>query len=740
MKLYSYRKLIVVLIALSLCAASPAQTAGKKRQQSPRVRYPNVKLGRGLKTRGGGTEKLSAELRILNDQFATTRGSAEPDPLAFSNQELQSVFAIAPNDPNPLVAVAIKSAPALTAKELRGNGAKIYLHQGDTFYADIPVSSLDTLARTKSILTIGAVKAASVPPSPSESAPPARRPVTLRQRGIMSIVTPPPAKESANAAKSELTGKGVIVGVVDTGIDWRHPDFIRPDGSSRILYLWDMYDNSYQTSGGKIGNPGPTLEAGGDVLPGTVYTNAQIDAALGGTGTVNSMDYFGHGTAVAGTAAGNGRATANGLPAGTYTGVAPEADLIIVKASNCGGFASIAHLGTFWIAQAAKNLGRPVVINHSYGGHYSAHDGQEEQEQFFNSIVGPGKPGVAATVSAGNEGRYSLHAGGRFGPRRAGQADVGGTSIKLSVTANQAIPEVKLIGTFSTDDEWGLGIVGSGKFMADENGKSQVVYVYKIDGVVKVGFEEGATEPKDLPAFAQAVLNASVISTRAGGHDQVVVPLPPDNYWVWGLGITEKVRNGRFDLYLPYFNYSNFTYGADKDLMVGSPGNASNVITVAAYDFQDQWTNQNGSQTAYNLALSSISDYSSPGGRRPDGVFKPDIAAPATYTISSLSKGAVATPLICSDGNLASGLGEKSVTRDSYHIAWSGTSAASPFAAGVIALMLQKNPTLDSKQIRDILVQTAIKGDKYVGAVPNPAWGYGKINPAAAIAKTPLPK
>jgi subtilisin family serine protease len=76
------------------------------------------------------------------------------------------------------------------------------------------------------------------------------------------------------------------------------------------------------------------------------------------------------------------------------------------------------------------------------------------------------------------------------------------------------------------------------------------------------------------------------------------------------------------------------------------------------------------------------------------------------------------------------------VTRDGFHLAWEGTSASAPFTAGVIALMLEKNPTLDSTQIKRILTQTA-SPDGLVGATPNAEWGYGRLNPVAALAATP---
>ena len=86
---------------------------------------------------------------------------------------------------------------------------------------------------------------------------------------------------------------------------------------------------------------------------------------------------------------------------------------------------------------------------------------------------------------------------------------------------------------------------------------------------------------------------------------------------------------------------------------------------------------------------------------------------------------------------MASEAGPNAITSDGLHIAWAGTSAAAPYTAGVIALMLQKNPQLDGAQIKRILTRSTINGDAFVGAIPNPEWGFGKINPGAAIAATP---
>jgi subtilisin family serine protease len=145
--------------------------------------------------------------------------------------------------------------------------------------------------------------------------------------------------------------------------------------------------------------------------------------------------------------------------------------------------------------------------------------------------------------------------------------------------------------------------------------------------------------------------------------------------------------------------------------------------------------NSSGDTTTYNLLLGGPSNYTSAGYRR-DGVIKPDISAPARYTISSLSSSAKQSMGGCPD-SMATGDGSN-FTLDGLHVAWEGTSAATPFTAGVIALMLQKNPNLDAEQIRQILKKTAKSGG-IIGAVPNQVWGWGMINPAAALTAVPSP-
>ncbi len=722
--------LIALVLFITSLPSSPGTTAPADLPQTPH--YPEINKGRGKKRGAGETEKLSPELAILFDQFS---GSGAGGQYKFEEHHLKELFNVGAGS-NPSIGVIIRISGAADISELGAHHAKIYLRSDDLVVADVPVRSLARLAQENFVVSVTATKAAQVPALQNSVQRPSFRnlsDVPAREIKANSSVVNSTAGFSSNG----LTGKGVIVGVIDTGIDWKHEDFIKPDGTSRILYLWDMTDSSFETSAGKVGTQPPLLEDGTASGPGTLYTNKQITDALQGRDTVNSFDNFGHGTVTAGTAAGNGRATANGVPPGTYSGVAPDADLIIVKAGDCGGFDDSYILGTSWIAQVAKQRGQPVVINHSLGSHFSPHDGSEAAEQLMNKISGAGKPGVVLTVSAGNEGNYSLHGSGRFGPRRPGQADVDGSPIEVAISPQRAKNRTWLTGYFDSRDDWGLAVRGSGKFLVDHLGRPFNLYIFRVKDELKVLLPDGVKEPDYFKTLSDQILNHSRLAAPGEKSDQLWVPLPPGNYFVWGFGPTANVVSGSFDLYMPFYTEGSFTIGAVKRKMVGSPGNAAEVITVGSYDFREAWENQPGGQTFYNLPLEYISDYSSPGGSRADGIFKPEIAAPARYTIASMSASANPDSPTCKGENMGAGAGWTAVTKDGKHMAWSGTSAAAPYVAGVVALLLQKNPTLDAAQIKNILIKTARRADKFVGPVPNPEWGHGKLDPVAALAATP---
>lgn len=165
---------------------------------------------------------------------------------------------------------------------------------------------------------------------------------------------------------SNLTGKGVIIGIIDSGIDPKHPAF-----AGRILRIWDQ------------------------TLSGPGVTEGKYGAELTDSLLTVSQDTNGHGTHVAGIAAGVDP---------TYCGVAPEAELLIVKSDLDEGHIADA---VRYIFRVARELGRPVVVNMSLGGHFDPHDGSDSLSKIIDSETGPGR---IVCCAAGNEGNDNIHA------------------------------------------------------------------------------------------------------------------------------------------------------------------------------------------------------------------------------------------------------------------------------------------------------------------------------------------
>jgi minor extracellular serine protease Vpr len=196
-----------------------------------------------------------------------------------------------------------------------------------------------------------------------------------------------------------LFGAGVLVAIIDSGIDYSHPDFRNEDGSSRILALWDQTIK---------GNPPPGFDIG------TLYTKEQIDEALKTPmpqrlDIIPSTDLSGHGTHVAGIAAGNGRASN-----GQYRGVASQSDLLIVKLGSSVGdsFPHTTQLmqGIDYVVRTAIDMNKPVAVNISFGNNYGSHTGRTLLESYIGDAANTGRTSIV--IGTGNEGAAANHAQG----------------------------------------------------------------------------------------------------------------------------------------------------------------------------------------------------------------------------------------------------------------------------------------------------------------------------------------
>ncbi len=196
-----------------------------------------------------------------------------------------------------------------------------------------------------------------------------------------------------------LFGEGVLIAIIDSGIDYSHPDFRNEDGTTRIEALWDQTIPGNPPEGFRIG---------------TLYTREQINEALETPmpqrlDIVPSTDISGHGTHVAGIAAGNGRAS-NGL----YRGVASMSELLIIKLgeSISGSFPRTTQLmeALEYVVRYSVSMGKPLAVNISFGNNYGSHTGRTLLESFIDDISNTGRNSIA--IGTGNEGAEGNHAGG----------------------------------------------------------------------------------------------------------------------------------------------------------------------------------------------------------------------------------------------------------------------------------------------------------------------------------------
>ncbi|MFN8485557.1 MAG: S8 family serine peptidase [Anaerolineae bacterium] len=423
---------------------------------------------------------------------------------------------------------------------------------------------------------------------------------------------------------------------------------------------------------------------------------------------VRATDQRGHGSHVAGIAASNGRATTSGQP-GVYLGVAPEAEIIAVRGPRnfLDGFLASDEVNALaWIDQKAQELGRPYVVNMSFGGHGGPHDGTRPDERAIDNLVGPGKPGKAVVVSAGNEGDLGIHASGRVGQ---------GGAATLSVN-----------------------MPAGGLFIAD--------LWYKGSDTFGLGFRSttGATaDPISLPpgnnGCWQSTLNYwitcidHVANNPYNGDKEVYVIVLAYRTGRWDIYLHgNDVSNGRYDAWLVGSSTGNYHWDMpDNQMRVSMPGTARNAITVGSYTTRTYWRDAQGNLRTTTGTAGGLTSFSSDGPTR-DGRQKPDLVAPGHIICSTLSGqaglgafGSVyqATSELCADGR---------------HIALSGTSMAAPHVTGSVALLLSLNPHLDAAQIKDALTRTT-RREPAMGTLPNNRWGYGKLDIAAAADSIPIP-
>ncbi|MBN9400607.1 MAG: S8 family peptidase ['Candidatus Kapabacteria' thiocyanatum] len=601
----------------------------------------------------------------------------------------------------PVISVIFKTKETDVRSLVERHGGTLRSVMGSICTADLPLDAITGFAAEPDVVRVE---------SP--------QPMQLHNDTGRRLIGADKVSSGALPGSMSFTGKGIIVGVVDTGLDFLHPDFRKKDDTTktRVLSIWD------QTASGGI----PPSEPG----YGSEWTMQQIQTELESSpGIVTQRDSAGHGTHVMGTAGG-------------LRGVAYDADLMMVKTRLVGNgdytFSnSVKTLDAVnYIYRKARALGRPAVVNLSLGFVFGApHDGTSLFEQGLDQMTGSGR-GFIVCASAGNEGGSFSHHGGYpisddsvwtyintlngatwYGVNEAKYDDslsiaVSLDSIKASFRGSGAIGQKNMFMT-----PW-LRL----KDLKDSvNGVHFTVRYTNGDTagtirLVAAAYDEGRTE-----WYIQA-RDAFVVKTDSGSHRANLYRVHvkgSGSFHAWTQALNGFAANiagygGRTDAHYR---------GSDNKLGIGIPATARNVLAVGAYVNKVNYTDIRGrTQAGLNggrAAQGAMAPFSSVGPTL-DGRLKPEITAPGLNVASSLSRYADH---------------DSTQMTDPLTAVFSGTSMACPFVTGALALYLEQHPEATFDQVKEAVL-THARHDLYTGSVgtlPNQTWGYGKLDIFAAM-------
>ena len=393
-------------------------------------------------------------------------------------------------------------------------------------------------------------------------------------------------------ARYDLYGDGVLVAVLDSGVDYTHPDFRNEDGTTRILALWDQTIPGRPPAGYRIG---------------TEYTKEQIDEALAQSDPVRrrelvpSTDASGHGTRVLGIAAGNGRA--GGI---RYRGVAPRSSILVVKLGvpRTDSFPRTTELmqALDYCIRKAMEYSLPVAVNISFGNTYGAHDGTSLLETYITDMANIWKSVIC--IGTGNEGYAAGHASDSL---QEGEKK----RIQLAVGEYEGALNLQIWKSYLDDISVSL----------ESPGGRSAGFIRNVPGAQRFALEQ-----------TDILLYYGEPSPYSQSQEIYLEFLPQTEYvdsGIWTLTLeAREIRDGRFHLWLPsaaVLNANTRFLEPEPYITLTIPSTARRTVAVGAYDSRSR----------------TYADFSGRGDTR-DGRERPILAAPGVDVVTTVPGGGYA--------------------------------------------------------------------------------------------------
>ena len=507
------------------------------------------------------------------------------------------------------------------------------------------------------------------------------------------------------------SGKDVVMGFLDTGIDWNHGDFKNPDGSTRIIALWDQ-----------------TLPVSTNTPPNYGYGQQWDSTEINASSGISHTDYDGHGTTVTGTAAGNGFAN------GTHKGVAPEADIVAVEINfNSSNFLGSVVDGTEYIFHIADSLGKPCVINGSLGTYFGSHDGLDPYSLYIDSLINEkkGRLFVCSAGNSGNWGPYHLHA--------EVNNDSTFTWLKPFAGPPGFPPQIAFYELWADTADFNQleYCVGADMHSPYYNNRGMGEY---FDVLSNINSPSSLLSDVILNSNGDQIASVMYYAEQMDGQYMLQVFVATDSsdynyrfqikgtgkYDAWSefthLGVSDIVSANELPSSNAFPEIINYTSPDTLCTIVSAFQCLPSVITVGNYANDSGYVNNLSNWVSTNTVRGKLSANSSKGPTR-IGLQKPDISASGDITLSACRLDFI--PFL-DDSVLAYG---------GLHLKNGGTSMSSPVVAGIAALYLEKCSNSSHEKFKNDLLNNAYS-DSFSTNLPDYGFGFGKADAYSTLVST----